>query len=188
MLISVPELIDCCALNRITKISTVIIVLWLNVCILMNGIAEAGPTSQQEQELMLLDALSKRQPSYYGTSNSIMDILGRSRFCLIHIPPRLHRIDRSNRLSIKRIREHRPLQLHWIKKERERKKLKIINNSIIFNGATVMDLHKFMVFLFQYHVANEENNWSVGYWFVVDPVRWSHPTSLKFYFLSIIIN
>lgn len=84
MLISVPELIDCCALNRITKISTVIIVLWLNVCILMSsGIAEAGPTSQQEQELMLLDALSKRQPSYYGASNSIMDILGRSMFSTI---------------------------------------------------------------------------------------------------------
>lgn len=53
----------------------------------------ADPTSQQEQELLLLDALSKRLPSSstsgslllntnslnsYGSSNTIMDMLGRS--------------------------------------------------------------------------------------------------------------
>lgn len=77
MIIFVPELIDCIPINRIKKIYTVIFLLCINVCLLLDGVG-AGPTNQQEQELMLLDALSKRQPSYYGTSNSIMDILGQS--------------------------------------------------------------------------------------------------------------
>lgn len=79
MLIFVPELVEYFTINRITGIKTVIFVLCLNVCLRLSGVG-AGPTSQQEQELMLLDALSKRQPNYYGTSNSIMDILGRSMF------------------------------------------------------------------------------------------------------------
>jgi hypothetical protein len=43
----------------------------------------AGPTPQQEQDLMLLDALGRRQ-NYHNTnnnnyeSNSIIDILGKS--------------------------------------------------------------------------------------------------------------
>uniref|UniRef100_A0A336MAH9 CSON014101 protein n=1 Tax=Culicoides sonorensis TaxID=179676 RepID=A0A336MAH9_CULSO len=41
--------------------------------------ANAGPTPQQEKELLLLDALDKRQSVFngYGTSNSLMDMLGR---------------------------------------------------------------------------------------------------------------
>lgn len=44
--------------------------------------ANAGPTPQQEQELLLLDALNKRQAVFngYGTSNSLMDMLERSKF------------------------------------------------------------------------------------------------------------
>lgn len=43
--------------------------------------ANAGPTPQQEQELLLLDALNKRQAVFngYGTSNSLMDMLERSK-------------------------------------------------------------------------------------------------------------
>lgn len=43
--------------------------------------ANAGPTPQQEKELLLLDALDKRQSVFngYGTSNSLMDMLGRSK-------------------------------------------------------------------------------------------------------------
>lgn len=82
MLIFVPKLIDYLfASKRIKKCYyAVILIVCMNVmCLWLDGVA-AGPTSQQEQELMLLEALSKRQPSYYGTSNSIMDILGRSTF------------------------------------------------------------------------------------------------------------
>lgn len=61
------------------QIKSVIFLLCLNAC-LKFCVVIAGPTIQQEQELLLLEALSKRQPSYYGTSNSLMDILGRSMF------------------------------------------------------------------------------------------------------------
>lgn len=64
---------------RCFQIKSVIFLLCLNICLKFSLIA-AGPTSQQQQELLLLEALSKRQPSYYGTSNSIMDILGRSMY------------------------------------------------------------------------------------------------------------
>lgn len=65
--------------NRIFHIKSVIFLLCLNVCLKLSAVI-AVPTSQQEQELLLLEALSKRQPNYYGTSNSVMDILGRSMF------------------------------------------------------------------------------------------------------------
>lgn len=61
------------------QIKTVIFVVCLNYC-LRTCLVSASPTIQQEQELLLLEALSKRQPSYYGTSNSLMDILGQSMF------------------------------------------------------------------------------------------------------------
>lgn len=64
---------------RCFQIKSVIFLLCLNICLKFSSTA-AGPTSQQQQELLLLEALSKRQPSYYGTSNSIMDILGRSMY------------------------------------------------------------------------------------------------------------
>lgn len=62
---------------KIFRIKSVIILLSLNACLKFCAVI-AGPSIQQEQELLLLEALSKRQPSYYGTSNSLMDILGRS--------------------------------------------------------------------------------------------------------------
>lgn len=66
---------------KIFQIKSVIILLSLNACLKFCAVV-AGPSDrpsiQQEQELLLLEALSKRQPSYYGTSNSLMDILGRS--------------------------------------------------------------------------------------------------------------
>lgn len=65
--------------QRIFQIKLVIFLLCLNICLKFTAVT-AGPSIQQEQELLLLDALSKRQPSYYGTSNSLMDILGRSTF------------------------------------------------------------------------------------------------------------
>lgn len=65
--------------SRIFHIKSVIFLLTLNICLKFSAIV-ALPTSQQEQELLLLEALSKRQPSYYGTSNSLMDLLGRSMF------------------------------------------------------------------------------------------------------------
>lgn len=69
--------------QKVFQIKSVIFLLCLNAC-LKFGIVIAGPTIQQEQELLLLEALSKRQPSYYGTSNSLMDILGRSMYiCVI---------------------------------------------------------------------------------------------------------
>lgn len=68
---------------KIFQIKSVIILLSLNACLKFCAVV-AGPSIQQEQELLLLEALSKRQPSYYGTSNSLMDILGRSMnyYCL----------------------------------------------------------------------------------------------------------
>lgn len=67
---------------KIFQIKSVIILLSLNACLKFCAVI-AGPSIQQEQELLLLEALSKRQPSYYGTSNSLMDILGRSMiYCL----------------------------------------------------------------------------------------------------------
>lgn len=82
MYIFVPNLIKQFSIkNRIFQIKTVIFLLCLNICLKFSAV-HAGPTSQQEQELLLLEALSKRQPSYYGTSNSIMDILGRSMFLI----------------------------------------------------------------------------------------------------------
>lgn len=69
--------------RKIFQIKSVIFLLCLNVC-LKFSIVIAGPTIQQEQELLLLEALSKRQPSYYGTSNSLMDILGRSTYQCVH--------------------------------------------------------------------------------------------------------
>lgn len=65
--------------QRIFQIKLVIFLLCLNICLKFTTVT-AGPSIQQEQELLLLEALSKRQPSYYGTSNSLMDILGRSTF------------------------------------------------------------------------------------------------------------
>lgn len=80
MNLCVPELVRKISFsNRIFQIKSVIFLLCLNVCLKFSAVA-AVPTSQQEQELLLLEALSKRQPNYYGTSNSIMDILGRSTF------------------------------------------------------------------------------------------------------------
>lgn len=80
MIISVPALRKYVAFVRLRRVySVILLVLCVNACCWWPTTAIAGPTNQQEQELMLLDALSKRQPSYYGTSNSIMDILGRSR-------------------------------------------------------------------------------------------------------------
>lgn len=79
MFIKVPDMLRSPIINRNTifQIKSVIFLLCLNAC-LKCCVVMAGPTIQQEQELLLLDALSKRQPSYYGTSNSLMDILGRS--------------------------------------------------------------------------------------------------------------
>lgn len=73
---------------------TVIFIVFLNIFCAMTTmttiLVNAEPSSQQEQELLLLDALSKRLPSTsssnfvtsnlnnYGSSNSIMDMLGRS--------------------------------------------------------------------------------------------------------------
>lgn len=65
--------------HKIFHIKSVIFLLCLNACLKISVVI-AGPTIQQEQELLLLEALSKRQPSYYGTSNSLMDILGRSMY------------------------------------------------------------------------------------------------------------
>lgn len=73
----VPDLLKSQFSNKIFQIKSVIFLLCLNAC-LKFSVVIAGPTIQQEQELLLLEALSKRQPSYYGTSNSLMDILGRS--------------------------------------------------------------------------------------------------------------
>lgn len=78
--------------NRIVE-RTVISIVVFHVLFILSATGE--PSSQQEQELLLLDALSKRQPSSgnsgnigvgfastslsnYGSSNSIMDMLGRS--------------------------------------------------------------------------------------------------------------
>lgn len=69
--------------HKVFQINSVIFLLCLNAC-LKFSVVIAGPTTQQEQELLLLEALSKRQPSYYGTSNSLMDILGRSMFKSMH--------------------------------------------------------------------------------------------------------
>lgn len=82
----VPYLIrrHCSIRIRCFQIKSVIFLLCLNICLKFSSIA-AGPTSQQQQELLLLEALSKRQPSYYGTSNSIMDILGRSMYLKNHV-------------------------------------------------------------------------------------------------------
>lgn len=81
MLISVPDMIRNpfaqIVQQKFFQIKTVIFVVCLNYC-LKTCVVCAGPTIQQEQELLLLEALSKRQPSYYGTSNSLMDILGQS--------------------------------------------------------------------------------------------------------------
>lgn len=68
--------------HKIFQIKSVIFLLCLNAC-LKFSVVIAGPSIQQEQELLLLEALSKRQPSYYGTSNSLMDILGRSTYNLL---------------------------------------------------------------------------------------------------------
>lgn len=65
--------------HKIFQIKSVVFLICLNIC-LKFSVVIAGPTIQQEQELLLLEALSKRQPSYYGTSNSLMDILGRSMY------------------------------------------------------------------------------------------------------------
>lgn len=83
MLINVPDLIRNpfaqLVRQKFFQIKTVIFVMCLNYC-LKTCLVCAGPSIQQEQELLLLEALSKRQPSYYGTSNSLMDILGQSMF------------------------------------------------------------------------------------------------------------
>lgn len=71
----------------------------VTVCVVASPV-RADHSSQQEQELLLLDALSKRLPggtatgsggSYatnslgtYGSSNSIMDMLGRSKLVNAH--------------------------------------------------------------------------------------------------------
>lgn len=54
-------------------------------------VAQCGPSAQQEHELLLLDALSRKQVSTnlnaisnnHYESNAIMDMLGRSRFGLL---------------------------------------------------------------------------------------------------------
>lgn len=69
---------------KVFQIKSVIILLSLNACLKFCAVI-AGPSIQQEQELLLLEALSKRQPSYYGTSNSLMDILGRSMIIILFI-------------------------------------------------------------------------------------------------------
>lgn len=63
------------------KRNGVIFVLILMLNYSCNLCANAGPTPQQEKELLLLDALDKRQSVFngYGTSNSLMDMLGRSK-------------------------------------------------------------------------------------------------------------
>lgn len=70
----VPELINGIENHAVT------FALSLYMCFLLTVAVNAEPSSQQEQELLLLDALSKRQPNYanYGSSNSLMDMLGRS--------------------------------------------------------------------------------------------------------------
>lgn len=84
MFMTVPDFINShlSIYHNILHIKSVIFLLYLNAC-LKSCVVIAGPTVQQEQELLLLEALSKRQPSYYGTSNSLMDILGRSMCSLI---------------------------------------------------------------------------------------------------------
>lgn len=81
MIILVPGLLEShfSVHHKIFHIKSVIFLLCLNACLKISVVI-AGPTIQQEQELLLLEALSKRQPSYYGTSNSLMDLLGRSMY------------------------------------------------------------------------------------------------------------
>lgn len=85
-----------CTLSNATRRTiqrTILCAIIVAVC--AAPLARADHSSQQEQELLLLDALSKRLPggtatgsggSYatnslgnYGSSNSIMDMLGRSK-------------------------------------------------------------------------------------------------------------
>lgn len=81
MFIKVPMITNQFSIKlEIFQIKSVIFLLGLNFCLKLSVVI-AGPTVQQEQELLLLEALSKRQPSYYGTSNSLMDILGQSTYC-----------------------------------------------------------------------------------------------------------
>lgn len=90
MFITVPDLLKShfSIHHKIFQIKSVIFLLCLNACLKFTVVI-AGPTMQQEQELLLLEALSKRQPSYYGTSNSLMDILGRSMCVFIPCVPHL---------------------------------------------------------------------------------------------------
>ncbi|KAG4073308.1 hypothetical protein HA402_002653 [Bradysia odoriphaga] len=77
-MMTVPEIIKYLKLSRLIRVKAVIFILCLNVVFKLSTV-RCEPTSQQEQELLLLDALSKRQPSNtnYGSSNSLMDMLGR---------------------------------------------------------------------------------------------------------------
>lgn len=79
MTITVPEIIKYLKISRLIRVKAVIFILCLNTLFKLSTVC-CEPTSQQEQELLLLDALSKRQPSNtnYGSSNSLMDMLGRS--------------------------------------------------------------------------------------------------------------
>lgn len=79
MTITVPEIINYLKISRLIRVKAVIFILCLNALFKLSTVY-CEPTSQQEQELLLLDALSKRQPSTtnYGSSNSLMDMLGRS--------------------------------------------------------------------------------------------------------------
>ena len=82
----VPEIIFYTIGNFVQLKAVILCILCLNIEVfnLSNSGygASAEPTSQQEQELLLLDALGKRQASQsslnYGSSNSLMDMLGRS--------------------------------------------------------------------------------------------------------------
>ncbi len=79
MMTTVPEIINSLKISRLIRVRSVIFILCLNAFFKLSTVC-CEPTSQQEQELLLLDALSKRQPSNtnYGSSNSLMDMLGRS--------------------------------------------------------------------------------------------------------------
>lgn len=70
-----------CSLNKL--VSVIYLVLGLILLIKSCGGSDNGPSSQQEQELLLLEALGRRYSNNPTTSNyspnSIMDILGKSK-------------------------------------------------------------------------------------------------------------
>lgn len=77
---------------RLTAKSFISLVIVVSVSIVSNfSIVQCGPSAQQEHELLLLDALSRKQVSNNLNaistnnyeSNAIMDMLGRSKILLI---------------------------------------------------------------------------------------------------------